>query len=129
MDLTNGYTHNGNQVRLWECCNNCPPQDNNQKWFMDGLGCIHNKKDINKCLQAGDHNYATLEIWDCNGSINQLWELTSDKKIRSKKNGRYISITHGCHGVSQDNRLEMQDKHTGAGSCARQQKWHFAGYY
>ena len=126
IDLAGSGTHNGNYVQLYPC-----NHSNAQKWFMDDLGRIHSAVDVNKCLEAGSgvYKYARMKIWDCHDGIWQQWELTSDKKIRSKKNGRYISVAHGCDGVSREDRLEMQDEHTGAGSCARQQKWHFAGYY
>ena len=125
-DVNGGKTHNGNHVWLWNC-----KSANSQKFYMDSLGRIRSKLDTNKCLEAGTgvDLYAKMFIWDCHDGLWQQWEMTSDRKIRSKKNGRYIGVSGGCNGVSKRGRLEMHDEFSGTGDCARQQKWHFSGYY
>ena len=114
IDLKNYDTSNGAEVQLWTC-NDSP----NQKWYMDPLGRIRSKININKCIEAPG---AELLVWDCNYGLHQQWSLESDGRIRNKKTGYNIGVPGGCNGVSSDKRLEMHQKFEG-GNCGTQQSW------
>eukprot|EP00956_Cyclotella_meneghiniana_P000525 scaffold571_cov34-Cyclotella_meneghiniana.AAC.7 len=120
MDLSGGRTHNGNEVIIHTCHHN-----NNQRWWMDPDGRIRSMANLDKCLEAGTpHLNAKLFIWDCNDEIHQQWKITPDGRIRSKQNNeRYIGVAHGCNGIVNGGRLEIQRYISDGSSCERQQEW------
>ncbi len=89
-----------------------------QKNVLNNTKGTEMKLPTNKCLDvAGDakSNGATLQIWDCNGSANQLW------KIDTK--GRIINTGGKCIDVAGDvaangTKVHLWDCHDGAN-----QKW------
>eukprot|EP00956_Cyclotella_meneghiniana_P022280 scaffold41923_cov33-Cyclotella_meneghiniana.AAC.1 len=122
MDVKDGHTHNGTPVQL----SNCNGSDG-QKWFVDSLGRIRSKLDVNKCVEAGasDKPYAKLFVTDCNYERHQQWIFVTDGRIRNKKYAKYIGVSEGCMGVNSGIRLELQwnlvnSKWT---TCVHNQQW------
>eukprot|EP00956_Cyclotella_meneghiniana_P003491 scaffold4251_cov37-Cyclotella_meneghiniana.AAC.6 len=122
MDVKDGHTHNGTPVQL----SNCNGSDG-QKWFVDSLGRIRSKLDVNKCVEAGasDKLYAKLFVTDCNYEMHQQWIFETDGRIRNKNYAKYIGVANGCGGgVSSGKRLELRNYHYGVNlNCVREQQW------
>ena len=118
MDVNRGETHNGNKVQLWTS-----NHSNAQKFFMDHEGYIRSKLNENKCVEAGYDVNQKLKIWDCAGVLWQRWEVTEDRKVCNKRNGRCIGVSGGCGGVEKEDRVEAHDVFGGTGICSVQQQW------
>ena len=119
MDVKDGHAHNGTSVQL----SNCNGSDA-QKWFVDSLGRIHSKLNVNRCVEAGasDTLYAKLFVSDCHYDLHQQWIFQSDGRIRNKQYVKYIGVQAGCNGVSSGTRLELHN-HMGSVNCGSQQQW------
>ena len=119
MDVKDGHPHNGTPVQL----SNCNGSDA-QKWFVDSLGRIRSKLNVNRCVEAGasDKLYAKLFVWDCHYEMHQQWIFQSDGRILNKKYVKYIGVASGCGGVSSGKILELH-KYYQSGNCGRQQQW------
>eukprot|EP00956_Cyclotella_meneghiniana_P041161 scaffold217109_cov36-Cyclotella_meneghiniana.AAC.1 len=119
MDVKDGHPHNGTSVQL----SNCNGSDA-QKWFVDSLGRIHSKLNVNRCVEAGasDTLYARLFVSDCHYDMHQQWIFQSDGRIRNKQYVKYIGVQGGCNGVSSGTRLELHN-HMGSVNCGSQQQW------
>ena len=52
-----------------------------QRWFFDSRGALHPYVAPSKCLDvimARDVNQQGVQIWDCNGNIQQRWSTTGN---------------------------------------------------
>lgn len=110
LDVKGGNFYNQNQVWLYS--------DNDsitQKWGYDrATGNIRGLS--GKCLDAGDGIVGqNLRINECNGQIQQQWDLTKTSELRNRKNNLCID---SFSGYSSESRLYLYHCHGGSN-----QKW------
>ena len=118
INLTDGNTTNGNGVSLRHC-----DDSPNQKWYLDFFGYIRSAVDTEKCLEPGSDWDSQLQVSDCLGQIWQQWDLRTDGRISNRKfYHNYVGVDQGCHGVSSERELRMQN-YLSSGNCERQQQW------
>jgi hypothetical protein len=70
-----GQTGNGTSVIQYSC-----HRGPNQKWIYGNDKTLRPQHATNKCLDVlgfNQANGAKLGIWDCNGAVNQKWDIKS----------------------------------------------------
>ena len=119
MDLQQARTHNGNIIQLYGCNGSRA-----QNWYLDSLGRIRSRVNIDKCIDAGPEVSARahVTIQDCNEELYQQWELEPNGNIRSKKSRRFISVNMGSdRQASSGDQLNIMARF--AGENELQQRW------
>jgi hypothetical protein len=97
LDADNGtHGQNGTKVQLWQCNG-----WDNQAWFLvpipgkpSGWYTITNLGHNRKCLDADNGtiggNGTRVQMWDCNGWVNQQWLLFGDHTIQNASSRRCL---------------------------------------
>ena len=106
IDLTDGKTYNGTNIRLWNFI-----AIKRQQWsFVNER--IKLSKDLNKCLDISTSNTSigtNIQLWDCNDSDGQYWIYDGiNRSIRLKKNlTKCIDLSAGI--TSDGSNIQLWD--------------------
>ena len=98
LDVHNADTTNGNYFKL-ERCHDHPAQ---LFYYNPADGSLRSKLDANKCmdLPAFDTtNNTTIVIWDCNGGLNQQWDLDNGVFRSRLDRNKVIDVNGSHHGA------------------------------
>jgi Ricin-type beta-trefoil lectin domain len=74
---------------------------------------------VKLCLDVPNHATtagARVEIWDCNGGANQLWNLNSDSTVVGRESGLCLDVNGG--GTANGTSVEIWTCNGGSN-----QKW------
>ena len=80
----------------------------------------------NRCLDANmgqiSQNGAVVELWDCNGELNQLWIPSYDGQIHSAYNNRCLDMDLTASDGDNGSYIKLYDCWGGSN-----QQWHLDG--
>ena len=68
---------------------------NAQQWLLGADGTI---RALGKCLDVwggATANGTPVQIWDCNGSGAQVWQVTAYNQLRNPQSGKCLDVTGG----------------------------------